>query len=151
MRKRIVIVAVVVGFIFVIGAFWSALSDSVKDISNQQPYTSVLNKTWYTQRTCTLAKNLPAFVIKEDYFLTEQETLFEGVEKVSEIPILSPIIFTKAYRRKGAVSGAVTSILIGKITVNEKSYTFEYKWGEERFGVASSDNEWFYEKGIWEK
>lgn len=118
--------------VLVIAFFYFTLRNTHQDVSTKQPYHTLLNQALITQRESTLAKNLPAFSIQENYFLTENKELFEGVEETAILPQGTKITFNKAIHYKNGTSGITHSMLIGTAWIEplQKEMSFEYNWGE---------------------
>lgn len=142
----------VVCVILLIGIFYMALRSTDTDVSSKEPYTAVLNQTFYTEREAILAKNLPAFTIKEVNFITEDTALFEGVEKMAVLPKGTRLLFSHAFHHKNGVSGVSQSVLVGKVWVNNKAFDIEYYWGNEHISFNSSDKgQWIFPPALWQK
>lgn len=110
--------------------FYVALRSTNADVTARPPYASVMNTALTTNTRLTLAKNLPQFVVSEPYFLTADTQLFEGVEKVAELPAGTVVQFQRALHHTGGVSGVTSSFLIGEVEANGARYRVEFNWGE---------------------
>lgn len=92
-RKLIAIVVVVLAAMA--GIFYVALKDTTEEVSNREPYASLIGNTLIFERQAVLARNLPQFKMFEDNFISEETNLYEGVEKIRTIKPGTSFIFTK--------------------------------------------------------
>jgi hypothetical protein len=151
-NKNMKITALIAGFILLfVVAFWYVLRDTTKEVSAQEPYRQVLYKELYTTQPSVLAKNLPEFSKKKSFFITEDTTLFEGVEKIADLPVGTKLRFEGAYEIQHGTSGHRYSILTGKVRIQDIEYDFEYPWGEYTRITLRPEPEWQFPKAVWEE
>ncbi|MFT4032004.1 MAG: hypothetical protein QM669_06260 [Siphonobacter sp.] len=135
------------------GLFYCVLRNSEKDVSDQKPYVNLLNRPLYLQTKVALAKNLPEFSEKEEYFVTEEPQLFEGVKGIAILPKGAKLIFEKAFHIHHGVSGVNYSILTGKVWIEslQKELPFEYKWGQYHdICLEEPCHYWTFPKALWQ-
>ncbi len=68
----------------------------------------------------------PHDFIKEPLNITHEFDLSDPISL--EIPVGTPLMFTKAYSRYSAVAGNTSYAFVGTIEVNGKSYPVEWLW-----------------------
>jgi hypothetical protein len=122
-----IIIIIVLLFVLVAGWFWFVLRSVTEDVSDKAPYSEMINQDVFTLKEMVLAKNLPEFKMKEKIFISEDTTLFEGVEKIAQLPINTEVKFSKVYEHTGGTSGITSILLIGIVRINSQDYEIEYQ------------------------
>ena len=105
------------------------------------------------KREATFAKNLEEFAVEELYFITEEQNLFEGVQKITFLPKGTIFEITSATFHKNGTSGITTSNIVGTVFVKElnKEMKFEYSWGQLHFLYLEEPCDyWTFPKAIWQ-
>lgn len=136
-----IVIIIVLFLVLIAGWFWFALRSITEDVSDKAPYAEMLNHDVLTMKEMVLAKNLPEFKMKEQIFISEDTALFEGVEKIAQLPVNSTVRFSKAYEHTGGTSGITSILLIGSVRANNKDYEIEYRISnpDENFLVGKDD------------
>ncbi len=136
-----IVIIIVLFLVLVAGWFWFALRSITEDVSDKAPYTEMLNHDVLTMKEMVLAKNLPEFKIKEQIFISEDTALFEGVEKIAQLPVNTSLRFSKAYEHTGGTSGITVIVLTGNITTDNKDHKIEYQMlnPDENFLLGKDD------------
>lgn len=127
--KKILIIGGVAAAVLILG-FIYLLYNSVKvvhkEVTDQKPYSELLNQDFYTKAETALLKLDKYIYIKEPYCITENYYEGDPIERM--IPAGTKVRFTKAFSRYSAVAGSTTVVLVGDLTVEGKTYRFEWNW-----------------------
>ncbi len=140
--------------VFLVLALYEALRTKRKDVNDQSPFKELIGKTVTLQRDVTLAKNIEAFYLEELHFITENEELFEGVEKIGTLSKGTTITIESATFLTNGTSGSTTSNIVGSVFVKElnRKMKFEYSWGEYHFMYVDDNKEyWTFPLAVWQK
>lgn len=134
-----------------VGFFYFTLKTKVKDISQVEPYSKILNKKHLLERDVLLVKNAELYVFEKEYLIVNKTMALDDsiIEKHlitagTEFEIKNAKLFTNG------TSGFTTSVLIGKVMTQNGTKEFEYVWGEQHITFNSDEKEyWTFPKPIW--
>lgn len=133
MMKKIIFLVAILVLIFIAMLFY-VLKDKVKNVSDEMPYKAMIGKTLFVKREMKLVENLPEFTFKYKNTITEDETLFEGVKHIRNIPEGTMINVQKVYKVTGGTSGTTHVYVVGKefSGLFKAGEFYEYLWEEKK-------------------
>lgn len=147
-----IIVVVVIGIIVLV--FFLMSRPKFKDVSGEQPFVEIVNKTISTKRE-TLILKYPGIPVDENYvFHLEDDTSFgmnSDLPTIVELPIGTEIRIEKVELHTGRVSGTTTAYLFGKVYSDEtkEEYLFQYSWGNYR-SLQVDKPYWLFDQSFWQ-
>lgn len=125
------------GFIF---GLYYVTRVTIKEISGESYLPAIFNQPLRTKKVMVMIELPPHNFIKEPLNITHE---FDPSDPIMlEIPVGTPLKFTKAYSRYSAVAGNTSYAFVGTIDVNGKSYPLEWLWdkGEIEKAVFEKTN-----------
>jgi hypothetical protein len=154
-KRKMIYLLLLGGLVFVVVIFYIALRTTKITVTEQEPYSRYINKELVLQRPALLVKNVKAFSYLEPYLLVEVDAqLYSEITEKYLIPAGTTFELNKAVLIKNAVSGFTTSLVVGKIYVNEfqKEVDFEYLWGNEHVVLQpGAKSSWTFPLALWQK
>ncbi len=140
--------------IFIVFAFYEALRTKTKDVSKKNPFNDLIGANLTLKRDIILAKNLKEFYLEQIYFLTKDEELFEGVQKIEVIPKGTKITIESATFHTNGTSGSTTNNIVGTVLVKKlmKEIQFEYSWGSyNMICIEEPCDYWTFPLAVWQE
>lgn len=125
-----------------------------KDVSGWAPYHEILNKELTLVEDAIIVRNLDEFSQETPYLLLAKDVeLFEGVQKLFELPQGNQITFTSAKHFHNGVSGFTSPMLFGEIENPQGELIFfEHQWGEQKMTLdADEPLQFSYPKALWQE
>ena len=130
-------IVLIVGYVFF---FWYMTRVTIKEVSGKRFLPEIFNQSLRTKTIMVMIELPPHNFIKEPLNITHE---FDPSDPIMfEIPVGTPLMFTKAYSRYSAVAGNTSYAFVGTIEVNGKSYPVEWLWekGESEKAVFEKMN-----------
>ncbi len=140
MKNILVIVASVI--VFILGAlaliFYLALRSKNLDVSNERPFSGVVNKKITTKRKIVILKNYVQPLDKNYPFILEDGSGYgfdTTLEVLAEFDAGTEIVLEKAVIHTGGTSGMSIPYVFGRVfsEKNQRGYNFNYTWGNYHF------------------
>jgi hypothetical protein len=154
-KRKMIYLLLLGGLVFVVVIFYIALRTTKTTVTEQEPYSRYINKELVLQRPALLVKNVKAFSYLEPYLLVEADAqLYSEITEKYLLPAGTTFDLKNAVLIKNAVSGFTTSIVVGKIYVDEfqKEISFEYAWGKQYVVLEpGAKSSWTFPLAIWQK
>jgi hypothetical protein len=150
--STIIYIAIAI-IVFVVLALYEALRTKKKDVNDQSPFKELIGKTLTLKRDVVFAKNIDAFYLEELHFITEDEVLFDGVQKIDVLPKGTKIKIESVTFHTNGTSGSTTSNIVGTVFVKalNKEMKFEYSWGKYHLICLDEPCDyWLFPKAVWQ-
>jgi hypothetical protein len=151
--KAILIVGGGLLVIFLLFLYY-VLKDHTKDISNLEPYKSVVGKRVVLQQDVSIVKNLPEFSKLSPNLLTRRgEQLFEGTSVLYSVPKGTEVTMVEFKSVSSGPSPYWFGFGKGKVFIKElqSEIDFEYPWGGTTFTYTTANSVKFsYGTPVWE-
>ena len=117
------------------GLLYLTLRTRVIDVSDQEPFSSFINKEIILGQDAILVNNYEHFVHEEPLYLdVVGSQLFEGTTIAYKLSKGDIIVINKVKNFTNGVSGTTSTIFIGKVTTGSPKNTipFEYDWQKQQ-------------------
>lgn len=149
------IIYILIGIaVFVVLALYQTLRTKKKEVNDQSPFKELIGKTLTLKRDVVFAKNIDAFYLEEIHFITEDEVLFDGVQKIDVLTKGTKIKIESATFHTNGTSGSTTSNIVGTVFVKilNKKVKFEYSCGKYHLICLEEPcNYWIFPKAVWQE
>lgn len=108
-----------------------------------------MNKPLTVKTTCILAEN-PETNPKKFPLIIEDNTNYRmaDLNKEIDVPVGSTFTISSVELHTGSVSGTTSAYVFGEITLEEKTYQFEYVWGYYH-SILNEEPYWTFDQAFW--
>ncbi|MDZ7896897.1 MAG: hypothetical protein U5N85_02555 [Arcicella sp.] len=154
MKIKIILLVVVFIIVIFLAGLYYLLTDRVKDVSTNIPYTEIINKDLISIRPSILIENYNFEFVKEyPKGLNNYENIDTSQVAHITVPEGSIFKFHKALQIQNAGSGFIYSYLLGEVKLaksNEK-YAVMYSWGFLKEDIfQKTDSYWEFKIAPWQ-
>ena len=148
--RYLIVTAIALAAIFVGFLYWT-LKTKTKVVTNEIPFSEVMNKKLALQRGAVIVKNRPAYVYENPYLIVEEgDALDEEITEIHSLPVGTSLMITAAKLLKNGTSGFTTSVVFGTVTTDFGEIPFEYHWGDEHSTLSNEIPNYFtFPKPVW--
>ncbi|MCH3884959.1 hypothetical protein [Tenacibaculum aquimarinum] len=155
--KKIVIgcgLFLVIGFCFMCLMFYTLTLPKYRDSSKDKPFSTIVNKKLITKKPVLIIINPDTFKDENYKFHLEDGSSYgmdTELEVITKLPIGTEVTIDKVELHTGRVSGSTSAYLFGKVYSEEmqKSYNFEYTWGNYHF-LYEDKPYWTFKIAFWQ-
>ena len=138
-----------------IGMLWFVLRTKVTGVSDQKPYSAIVNKTVTLKRQAFIALNVEWNAYDNPYLICESDSDFlSEVGTKYTLPIGTTLIITEANVYTNGTSGFSSAYVLGSVYVKElkKEVPFEYRWGKQNVVIyGDAIDYWTFPLAIWQE
>ncbi len=138
-----------------IGMLYYVLRTKVTEVSGQEPYSAIVNKTVTLKRQAFIAFNVEWNAYDNPYLICESDSDFlSEVGTKYLLPIGTALTITEANIYTNGTSGFSSAYILGTVYVKElkKEVAFEYRWGKQQVVIyGDAIDYWTFPLAIWQE
>jgi hypothetical protein len=151
--RKLIKIALLALLVF-IGMLWYVLRTKVSDVSDQEPYSGIVNKTVAIKRQAFIALNVEWNAYDNPYLICESDSDFlSEVGTKYILPTGTVLTITEANIYTNGTSGFSSAYVLGTVYLKElkKEVAFEYRWGKQQVVIyGDSKDYWTFPLAIWQ-
>lgn len=127
-----ILVLILVALALLLGLFYTALRDRVRDVSKEEPFKALIGKPLRLTRSMQVVQEPKTDAMEGLPSLWEHErTIGPSVSLISTATAGTPLTIERALLHRGGVSGITHAIVIGTLELPSGTVPFSLYWGQQ--------------------